>query len=277
MGTQLSPSLPPELEREIFELCANDCPVLIPKLILVAWRVKQWIEPILYRTIILSPAKPLDGHPIFTTNALLAGLKSRPAFFRDSVRHLMLHSVSESIIPTILAVCTRLENLWAPMASHALLDLASTWNTDIRSSIKHLYTSFMPLLRTLPSTHPFFRHLTHLEIIGIPPRSERVLWVGALSHLPRLTHLSFNEDALIPICSELLELCELLQVLVSLVGDCTQQPEHYEGVQDPRFVALFSPWFEDWQLGIRTGEDYWSRAEAIVAERQAQYKAIVVN
>jgi hypothetical protein len=36
------PVLPIELERQIFEICASSRPVLIPKLMLVAWRVKQW-------------------------------------------------------------------------------------------------------------------------------------------------------------------------------------------------------------------------------------------
>jgi hypothetical protein len=38
----LTPILPTELERQIFELCALSRPVRIPKLMLVAWRVKEW-------------------------------------------------------------------------------------------------------------------------------------------------------------------------------------------------------------------------------------------
>jgi hypothetical protein len=37
-----SPTLPRELEREIFELCDLSRPTFIPKLMLVAQRVKEW-------------------------------------------------------------------------------------------------------------------------------------------------------------------------------------------------------------------------------------------
>jgi hypothetical protein len=37
-----SPILPPELEREIFEICAISRPASIPNLMLVAQRVKEW-------------------------------------------------------------------------------------------------------------------------------------------------------------------------------------------------------------------------------------------
>ncbi|KAJ7137604.1 hypothetical protein C8R43DRAFT_609431 [Mycena crocata] len=38
----LETTLPLDLERHIFELCAHWRPVSIPKLMLVAWRVKVW-------------------------------------------------------------------------------------------------------------------------------------------------------------------------------------------------------------------------------------------
>nr|GAT60441.1 predicted protein [Mycena chlorophos] len=260
--------LPPELEREIFELCAHARPSSIPTLMLTAWRVKQWTEPLLYRTIVLSSAKALDGYPTFGLKPFLAGITARPAFFRDSVRNLMLHSVSENVLPRILAVCTRVENLWAPMASDALLSLASGCS---QPALGHLYTSFMPLLRGLPPTHAFFARLTHLEIIGMPLRREYALWVDSLSGLPRLTHLAFNEDALLPISAELLHSCELLRVLVSLVGIHERMEAEMNTAtsrSDPRFVVLYSPWFEDWQMGIRVGKDYWSKAESIVEARR---------
>jgi hypothetical protein len=40
------PTLPSELEREIFEICAVSRPVCIPKLVLVAQRVKEWFVAI---------------------------------------------------------------------------------------------------------------------------------------------------------------------------------------------------------------------------------------
>ncbi|KAJ6574558.1 hypothetical protein B0H19DRAFT_1254249 [Mycena capillaripes] len=48
-----SPPLPPELERKIFEICTYAQPVSIPNLMLVAARVKEWLEPLLYVTIVV--------------------------------------------------------------------------------------------------------------------------------------------------------------------------------------------------------------------------------
>ncbi|KAJ7126167.1 hypothetical protein C8R44DRAFT_121208 [Mycena epipterygia] len=41
-SVRTAPILPPELERQIYEICALSRPVLIPKLMLVAWRAKEW-------------------------------------------------------------------------------------------------------------------------------------------------------------------------------------------------------------------------------------------
>ncbi|KAJ7879703.1 hypothetical protein B0H13DRAFT_1571256, partial [Mycena leptocephala] len=49
------PLLPPELERIIFELAAFVNPASMPSLLLVAPRVKIWIEPLLYETLIITP------------------------------------------------------------------------------------------------------------------------------------------------------------------------------------------------------------------------------
>jgi hypothetical protein len=45
--TSGSPTLPRELEREIFELCTLSRPVCIPKLMVVAQRVKEWYGTVL--------------------------------------------------------------------------------------------------------------------------------------------------------------------------------------------------------------------------------------
>ncbi|KAJ7224649.1 hypothetical protein GGX14DRAFT_557508 [Mycena pura] len=56
------PTLPAELERQVFELTALSRPVCIPRLMRVALRVKQWVEPLLYRTLIFNKVL-IDGFP----------------------------------------------------------------------------------------------------------------------------------------------------------------------------------------------------------------------
>ncbi|KAF8883636.1 hypothetical protein CPB84DRAFT_186441 [Gymnopilus junonius] len=47
-----SPAFPPELEREIFEFAAYGFIECISTLVLVAKKVKEWVEPIRYNIII---------------------------------------------------------------------------------------------------------------------------------------------------------------------------------------------------------------------------------
>ncbi|KAJ7883939.1 hypothetical protein B0H14DRAFT_3857247 [Mycena olivaceomarginata] len=55
-----------ELERYILELAASSRPVSIPKLMLVSWHVKEWVEPLLYHTLAISDyqKKPIDGYAL---------------------------------------------------------------------------------------------------------------------------------------------------------------------------------------------------------------------
>ncbi|KAJ7613211.1 hypothetical protein FB45DRAFT_1113040 [Roridomyces roridus] len=56
-----SPSFPPELEREVFVTAAYIEPLCIPKLMLVAWRVKLWVEPLFCRTVAVSAHTSSNG------------------------------------------------------------------------------------------------------------------------------------------------------------------------------------------------------------------------
>ncbi|KAJ7111094.1 hypothetical protein C8R44DRAFT_883532 [Mycena epipterygia] len=47
------PRFAPQLEQIILEFCAADRPAGIPRLMLIAQRVKEWVEAALYRVICL--------------------------------------------------------------------------------------------------------------------------------------------------------------------------------------------------------------------------------
>ncbi|KAJ6564436.1 hypothetical protein B0H19DRAFT_1258885 [Mycena capillaripes] len=113
--------LPEDLEREIFEISAHSRPVFIPILMLVARRVKIWLEPLLYRTIVLDNPSVLKGYPIYSW----AILESKPAsFFHHAIdfthrlfsriTHLELFDRLDSFDPTIwcnLALIPQLTHL----------------------------------------------------------------------------------------------------------------------------------------------------------------------
>ncbi|KAJ7871108.1 hypothetical protein B0H13DRAFT_1043927 [Mycena leptocephala] len=154
------PVPPIELERQIFEICAGSRPVLIPKLMLVAWRVKQWVEPLLYRTVAVGYSVAIQGYPIFTWDVLLSVTRSKPAcFFRDSVRHMCLNLRHDDIAEPLLAVCTGLENL-----SINLPDLKKLPPLIAPLLLKHLHAPLNPLFRDLPLNHQFFALITHLGL-----------------------------------------------------------------------------------------------------------------
>ncbi|KAJ6543046.1 hypothetical protein B0H19DRAFT_1172653 [Mycena capillaripes] len=78
------PRLPPELEVLIFETAALSHPAAIPKLMLIAHRVKHWVEPLLYTVVFL----PLDrrkrsdggcaGFPTFQSTFFSLQSKTNP-------------------------------------------------------------------------------------------------------------------------------------------------------------------------------------------------------
>ncbi|KAJ7137609.1 hypothetical protein C8R43DRAFT_955516 [Mycena crocata] len=250
-GLSLETTLPLDLERHIFELYAHWRPVSIPKLMLVAWRVKVWVEPILYRTLLVNNDDPIAGYPRFTAERVRC------------VRNVYLDDVGDTTLELLLSQCTGIENLWIRHDLDNLIPLFA------RLSLKDLYADIRPLLPALSPSHPFFSQITHLELIGgsvDPSPKEMGIWSG-LAHLPRLTHLSFNDDDFIDICSPLLQSCKFLVVLICLemasVDTEADDRAVEEGLQqDLRFVIMGCRLFrKDWQMGTHAGVDYWTRAE----------------
>ncbi|KAJ7461167.1 hypothetical protein FB451DRAFT_1096106 [Mycena latifolia] len=253
----LMPALPVELERAIFEICALSRPTSIPKLMLVASCAKEWVEPVLYRTIAVSSLRhTTDDYLVLPQQFLLRTMRTKPPkFFHNNVRHLFLGACPTGIVSSVLTVCTHVENLSIDINLGA---------DDIRLiasfPLQHLYTVFEPFLRALPPTHGLFSQLTHLDIVDkpdpLPSPDAMGRWV-TLSLMPRLTHLSFRNHRFIRICGRLLETCESLSVLVSMSTsgiEHADRPILNDLERYPRFVVLrCNDFFDDWNFGIRLG------------------------
>ncbi|KAJ7438560.1 hypothetical protein B0H11DRAFT_1633415, partial [Mycena galericulata] len=190
------PILPVELEKEIFEIAAYSRPLCIPKLMLVAWRVKIWVEPLLYCIVVLLGDLELlcldamGGYP-YEDDVDFSRIRSTPAsVFKNSVRHVCLHQVSYQVAAFILSASSSLEDLWI------ILDAANASLLPIIGPLplKRLYCRLEDLFTPntqIDFTHPLFSHLTHLELFAGSNVVLPELWSG-LSLLPYLTHLSFN-------------------------------------------------------------------------------------
>ncbi|KAJ6481922.1 hypothetical protein C8R45DRAFT_1151122 [Mycena sanguinolenta] len=150
--------LPPELERQIFELAAYSHSKSIPSFLLVVRRVKIWVEPILYSVVVFS--NPRYGHVCFDPVRLSSAIQS-PAISQH-IKNLCVSypaDVSQQYFDTILANCSVVQNL-AVLGGHPNL---------------LQFLSAMPLLRLAAAlafffprrvdfSHPLFSNITHLYL-----------------------------------------------------------------------------------------------------------------
>ncbi|KAJ6482303.1 hypothetical protein C8R47DRAFT_581342 [Mycena vitilis] len=271
MNATLAPVLPSDLEHVIFEVAAFLWPRSIPKFMLVAWRVKIWVEPLLYRTIILSDeaddlAKCNDEgtSPLaMNSSTFLSLLRTKPpSFLCNSVRQLHISDIDLTAADEVLSACHKVDNLWLAVDVRAA-------PTTFNMPSKRLHCALHALFGTgaIDFTQRRFASVTHLEIFDVPARIDLEVW-SALSGLPYLTHLAFNNDDYLPMCLTLLRTWSSLHVLVLLLRRDLENAHRL--VEDCRVVAMPRDEFlVDWIKGAYTGNDYWSRAEDFVAKRKS--------
>ncbi|KAJ6541167.1 hypothetical protein DFH09DRAFT_1393615 [Mycena vulgaris] len=159
-------TFPAELVREIFEIAARSRPLSIRTLMLVAWRVKIWVEPLLYRTIVLSAHQSefLHGHPVLPKSLLtqLIEIPSRSALLRETVKNSFL---AENGAKHVLSACPVIENLW--VISEELGDL---FHMIGELPLKHLYChmdELLPSQSSIDFTHQMLAQITHLHIFDL--------------------------------------------------------------------------------------------------------------
>ncbi|KAJ7133417.1 hypothetical protein C8R44DRAFT_849522 [Mycena epipterygia] len=189
------PILPPELEREIFELAAATDPPpnywtrqhvgdTVIALAQVCRRAQSWIEPLIYeRVSLLDVFDGTNPVPLF-----LDTLDKRPpSFFAMHVKHLYLGpSIPFLVVQRVLQVCTGV----------------------VSFGCHHPYISLAPLLAPLPLQRllvselalpaapavlpPWAASLTHLGLAQALP----AVPAAVLARLPSLTHLAVDYAAL---------------------------------------------------------------------------------
>ncbi|KAJ7155231.1 hypothetical protein C8R46DRAFT_437858 [Mycena filopes] len=271
-------ALPSELERDIFEVAALSNVRSIPRMILVARRVKIWLEPLLYRNLSVlesqfNPRSSVRISPEACRNLLDS--VSQPSPMRH-VRHLALTKLDSegNLTLRILSACPGVVRL-------ALFEISSPAFLPfiMQMSLERLAADINGLFKgtAIDFRHSIFASLTHLDLFEFPTSGD---WGTGLCSLLRLTHLSFNctdpgqfSRSGAPAIAYILANCKRLEVLVlvfpierarSDFGDC-------EGfADDPRSVTLVdTDYLDDWEIGAGGGEDYWIRAERFVQMRRS--------
>ncbi|KAJ7181420.1 hypothetical protein C8R43DRAFT_1229314 [Mycena crocata] len=266
-AVQNDPNFPLELEREIFEVCALNDTKTIPKLMLVAQRTKEWLEPLLFRTIYFcNVSYYLDGvcdrRPM-PIEAFMRAVETKPMSFFDNIRHLLvLGSISAPDLRAICDACRSPVDVFINFEVSYTLPIISSLNiTRLAASIDALF--YPPI----DFAHPLFSHVTHLSLtdafIG------RLDVYKGVEVIPHLTHLSFAYPGFLPICAPILRSCPKLRVLLLHCSTISHEAAAL-GQEDLRFVATtdftFFP-FEVWQRGLRGGKDKWTLVEDFIAKR----------
>ncbi|KAJ6453107.1 hypothetical protein C8R45DRAFT_1039629 [Mycena sanguinolenta] len=276
------PFLPPELEREIFELVAANDPVdnwthqdvgdTVLALPQVCRRVQSWIEPIIYERISLLHS--FDGEE--PVPKFLATIDARPAsFFAAHVKYLYFDRyIPLPAIQRVLSVCTG----------------------TVSVGCHHPYLALAPLLAPLPlhrlcvsefalpskpDLPPWAASLTQLGLTVVLPPDP----VTAFAALPSLTHLAVDYEALNPdnpdnpgagvALSRLLHAVPRLRFLVLLTASKTDykwahQRLREDGFADARFYVHLRPISDGtWDAWSRRVPDVFAEAEEAMERRRA--------
>ncbi|KAF7340534.1 hypothetical protein MSAN_02124900 [Mycena sanguinolenta] len=269
-----SPHLPPELERTIFELAAISRPSSIPTLMLIAHRVKQWVEPLLYRVSFICRIIPGKMHdfPSLPLEVLLSAIdKKPPSFFKWSVTHIYLEGGSDtepdlSVLPTILAACPRVVDLMFFGQSDTSYRVA----LDQLECLRRLTIEVEPLFapNTIDFTVPLFHNVTHLELLD--DCDEISADIGtALALAPALTHLSCARLFRLPVSifhARIRAIATLQCIVYFIFRRLVECPDPH----DARMVCIDR--FDsrsDWLRGAASGKDYWAFAEEFIAAKRA--------
>ncbi|KAJ7241566.1 hypothetical protein C8J57DRAFT_1244521 [Mycena rebaudengoi] len=255
MDSDISPSLPFDLEREIFEMAATRYPETIPALLLIAQRVLQWIEPIFYRTLVFKAKSSRDPAAFCPESAELT----------KYVQNMLIWAAPRRVdfALCLLSSCSGIRKLM--MIGPCLTMLPALEKMQLRQLTVDLQG--LCGITAIDPARPPFRALTHLRLLDIPPELN-------FGELPALTHLCLSDYYSLNFISSTLANCSSLHVLVSMFQFRTLElydQIHLLPIDEPRFVVIslsFEECLEDWKLVAKGGRDFWFHAENFVARRR---------
>ncbi|KAF9003913.1 hypothetical protein BDQ17DRAFT_1408881 [Cyathus striatus] len=187
---------PPEIEDEIFKLAVISRPYLPADihLALISKRVRSYIEPILYKTLMIegkgwgATGRHFDEVKMVKESKFTLALQSKPAsFFQRSVKNLLIvNSVTENFLLDILSICTAVEHLGAYFQFATNPDL---WKL-ITSMPLRSFESIELLHPQLDTPHTF-QHLTYLSVQGALDQDQLVP-KESFKYFPSLTHFAIR-------------------------------------------------------------------------------------
>ncbi|KAF7317326.1 hypothetical protein HMN09_00468300 [Mycena chlorophos] len=241
-------TLPPELERRIFEAAASAHRRTIPTLLLVAQRVSIWIEPILYRTLHIPEPRGRRYNKFLNCLSM-----KNPAFLASTVKCLLFFDFhGEHTLVSILEHCTGVTHL-ALRHTPFQRDLSGQFLALLdKMQVVKLGCNLDDLVTPIWSSggfglHPMLTKITHLHI------HDKLLQLmgklDALKALSGLTHIAVQEPQRsstwhLDLCHIIREILtfDKLQALVVLTDEPVYSPIINRGlpkeIRDTRLVLL---------------------------------------
>ncbi|KAF8911212.1 hypothetical protein CPB85DRAFT_1434968 [Mucidula mucida] len=253
-------ALPPELERDIFEMCVRNDLTTAPALTLVAKRVRMWVEPMLYESITI-------GRPTVDDALLMRTFTSTPvAFFASAVKNLCLtRRVPNDAARYVLEACSSVQRLacWVDrLENHGLGDLIVP-----KTSLQELSCgmSVVRLLTARSLECPWVSRLTHLELIMFD------IEFVQLSTFPQLTHFSLLVGYFEAVVGDLITFISATCASISVISVQFEEADQPELVfpwsTDPRVVLSLRDRSEPTRAWTRG--DRWTTVENVIEDRKA--------
>ncbi|KAF7303424.1 Peptidylprolyl isomerase [Mycena indigotica] len=263
---------------------------------LVAGRVKEWVEHLACHTMIVTSSL---SHIDFISQTIrqitrpgfdrLAQRKGT-AFLAAAVKSILLsYELSKDDIREILTICSGIEEfiIYSGVRVYGALDLLPKLRR-LRCSIGQFFDIYDPDVVAGLSAQPSLANVTHLELFLVGLHDEPFpVWIQALS-LPALTHFATSSHALI---------LEKYPDLNEAVLDALTDPERPFAIfvvvdymmllQDesplklkldkklsahPGFVHFShgrGAWATDWSNHTLGGDDFWSYADEFARKRRS--------
>jgi len=258
-------TLPPELQREIFELAVRanrgDAALKL-NLTLVAHHVRLWVEKVSYELMTITSQNHAQGFRKLTDS-------KPPDFWATAVKTLLLYNLTEAQAVESLSICSGVQALavWT-------LDLPAIASLVGQLPLQRLSMNSRNVAKIISAASPptWLASLTHLDVEFT---DAKVSDLQHLSQLPRLTHVALyasKEGTLNArtVCGHCVGLRVLVITYDSENDSENNRDEIFQAYSfDPRIVVM-KPFSDDtdWTVIIHFCLfDRWSRAERVLEER----------
>jgi hypothetical protein len=253
------PSWPLELERLVFETAARSQPSQIKRLMLIARRVRDWVELLRFEALHIRDETSLD-RIVMILNA------KPPGFVARAVKTILFtYNTFDSgfNVGLLLSMCTGLVRLKTELIPEGVL---------FPMRLQQLSIADAPHLTALPET------ITYLEIFWASIGNRRYPY----EIFPNLTHLALavefrgwdagSTNLITDMVDHILNTCRCLQMPVLLFERDSRQAcvEGLQHIVSPRlFFGCLQGHDEDWEDCL-FGDDVWTKASRSIPFRVVQ-------